>query len=115
MNIEQHTPVEGILSEWGHRLAAKRLAMNWTQKALAHEAGIGLRTLQRLENGAVASQLSSLVAVCKVLGLNSELAAFIPEPTISPMDQLRLAGKQRLRASNAAKNPAQGEPWTWGE
>jgi|TARA_B110000438_G_scaffold288483_1_gene322003 transcriptional regulator with XRE-family HTH domain len=115
MIIEPNTPVENILIEWGHRLAARRLAKNLTQKILAREAGIGLRTLQRLESGAVASQLSSLVAVCKALGLDGELAAFIPERAINPMDQLRLAGKERQRASNVAQDSAPDEPWAWGE
>lgn len=115
MEIEKQTPVEGVLREWGERLAAKRLAKNLTQKALAREAGIGLRTLQRLESGAVASQLSSFVAVCKALGLDGELSAFLPRPTISPMDRLRLAGKERQRASTMEEVSAHDKPWTWGE
>jgi hypothetical protein len=43
------------------------------------------------------------------------LEAFIPEPTVSPMAQLKQAGRKRQRATG--KKAAVGTPkkWTWGE
>ena len=41
----------GLCAELGARLAKIRLSRNITQEALAREAGIGVRTLRRLEAG----------------------------------------------------------------
>jgi len=107
---------EAILRELGDRLAAARLARNLTQAALAEEAGVSKRTVERLESGEVASRLSALVRVCRVLGLLGRLDALVPPPALSPVDQLKLAGRRRQRASGSrvpAKRPA--KRWTWGD
>lgn len=58
----------------GGRLTRIRLERNLTQVQLAVEAGIAKSTVQRLEAGAVATQLSGLIRVCRVLGLYAEQA-----------------------------------------
>jgi transcriptional regulator with XRE-family HTH domain len=71
---------EALLKALGERLAGLRLARNLTQQELAEQAGLGLRTVQRLESGAAATQLSGLLRVCRVLGLVEQLDTLIPEP-----------------------------------
>jgi transcriptional regulator with XRE-family HTH domain len=112
---------EGLLNQIGTRIAGLRLAMNLTQQQLAEQAGIGLRTLQRLEQGEAATQLSSFVRVCRVLGIVERFDALIPELPPSPIAQLRLQGRQRRRATgkkSAARSKttdARPGKWTWGE
>ena len=77
-----------ILELIGSRLASARLARNMTQAGLAEEAGLSVRTVQRLELGATATQLSGFLRVCRVLGLIDHVEALIPEPPVSPIAQL---------------------------
>ena len=103
-----------LLKLVGQRIAALRLALNMTQEQLAEQAGLALRTVQRMELGAVATQLSGFLRVCRVLGLVERLDAFLPPPVASPMQQLRQAGRVRRRASGQRPETRPGT-WTWGE
>jgi transcriptional regulator with XRE-family HTH domain len=112
MNFNLSLSDAAVLKELGNRLAQYRLNQNLTQEALAYEAGISLRTLTRIENGAP-SQTSNLLRVLRVLGLLDNLDALVPAPAVSPIEQLKLKGKVRQRASSPA--PAHvAEPWVWG-
>lgn len=104
-----------ILEELGGRLAAARLARNLTQAGLAEEAGVSKRTIERLESGQVATQLSGFLRVCRVLGLLERFDTLIPEPTASPIAQLKLHGRKRQRASGARQAATAARKWTWGE
>lgn len=100
-----------VLQEVGARLAQYRLNRNLTQQALAREAGVSLRTLNRIECGEP-SQTANMLRVLRVLGLLTNLGLLVPEPPVSPIQQLKLKGKVRQRASSAA--PARvAEPWSW--
>lgn len=115
MKIDSKMTDDTLLTLLGKRLAGLRLARNLTQQQLAEQAGLGLRTVQRLERGAAATQLSGVIRVCRVLGLVEHLETFLPEPAVSPMAQLQQAGRKRQRATG--KRTAAGEPkeWTWSK
>ncbi len=115
MNNEAQLADDAFLERLGRRLAALRLAKNLTQEQLAEQAGLGLRTVQRLELGAAATQLSGFVRVCRVLGLMAGFDAFIPEPSASPIAQLKLQGRKRRRATGRKAAPDEKKKWTWGE
>jgi transcriptional regulator with XRE-family HTH domain len=120
MNITGQLTDAAILRELGARLAATRLGRNLTQAALAEQAGVSKRTLERLESGEVATQLAGFVRVCRALGLTERLGLLVPEPVPSPLAQLKLQGRQRRRASGkraaATRGGADGPgTWTWGE
>jgi transcriptional regulator with XRE-family HTH domain len=117
MKITGRLSDEAILRELGSRLAGARLARNLTQAALADEAGVSKRTVERLESGEVAARLSGLVRVCRALDLADRLDALVPEPTISPVEQLKLARKRRRRASGrrAPTKKKTARKWTWGD
>jgi len=115
MKIENLSTDAHILKEMGRRLSRIRLDKNMTQKDLAAEAGIGLRTLQRLESGAVATQLSVFIRVCRTLSILEQLDRFIPKPTISPMALLKQKGKERKRASGIQTVIEAPGEWTWGD
>ena len=113
MKFSQTLSDAAVLHEVGTRLAQFRLNRNLTQQALAHEAGVALRTLNRIECGEP-SQTANVIRVLRVLGLLDNLEALVPEPPASPMQQLKLKGKVRQRASSAA--PARvAEPWSWNQ
>ena len=116
MKISRELSDEAILSEVGSRLAAERLAQNLTQAALADEAGISKRTIERLESGEVAARLSGLVRVCRALDMVDRLEALVPSPTVSPVEQLKLAGHRRKRASGQRRpTPSTKGKWKWGD
>jgi transcriptional regulator with XRE-family HTH domain len=115
MKIDIHLTDEALLALIGERLAARRLARNLTQQQLAQEAGLGLRTVQRLELGLAATQLSGFVRVCRVLGLIERFDLLIPEVAASPMQQLKSQGRKRQRATRERAQPAASKTWEWGE
>lgn len=51
MKIAGQHPDEAILKELGGRLAGVRLGRNLTQAALAEQAGVSKRTVERMEAG----------------------------------------------------------------
>jgi transcriptional regulator with XRE-family HTH domain len=114
MKINSQMTDEVLLKLIGARLAGIRLARNLTQEHLAEQAGLGLRTVQRLELGAVATRLSGVVRVCRVLGLVENLETLVPESVASPMAQLKLQGRKRRRATGEKTVPSK-KKWTWGE
>jgi transcriptional regulator with XRE-family HTH domain len=116
MRISPDLSDEAVLRELGERLASARLARDLTQAAVAEEAGVSKRTIERLESGQVASRLSAFVRVCRVLGLLERLDALVPPPSLSPVDQLKLAGHRRQRASGS-RVPARSSAkrWVWGD
>ena len=103
MKIEKQATDEAVLSELGRRLAQVRLQRNLTQARLAEQAGVSKRTVERLESGSVATQLSGFIRVCRVLDLVERFNLLVPEPVPSPVEQLKLRGRKRLRASEREK------------
>lgn len=90
---------EFLLQEIGEKLTRVRLEKNMTQAQLAESAGVSLRTLSRIERGNGASLMSAFIRVCRALGLVDRLVAVVPDPVPSPMEQLKMHGRQRRRAS----------------
>ena len=115
MKLSKSLTDEAVLRELGGRLAAVRLAGNLTQAALAEEAGVSKRTVERLESGEVAARLSGFVRVCRVLGLVDRLDALVPPAAPSPVEQLKLAGRVRKRASGRRRAATRApRKWNWG-
>lgn len=123
MKIDSSLTDQTLLKLIGERLAQRRLDQNLTQAQLAEQAGLGVRTVQRLELGEAATQLSGFVRVCRALGIIEHFDVLLPEPAASPMAQLaqfKRTGRPRKRASGRkpARQPTARDPqkkWTWGE
>lgn len=106
---------DAVLTELGARIAGRRVDLQLTQAAVAEQAGIAKRTLERMEAGQTA-QLDTLVRVLRVLGAASRLDSLIPESEPRPMDLLKRKGKVRQRASGRRATKATGkQPWRWDE
>lgn len=99
MQIAPRLTDTAVLEELGTRLKRTRLQRNLTQRRLAEEAGISLATARNLEDGKP-SQLVTLIRVLRVLGLLGGLERAVPEPLPSPIEELRLRGRERRRASS---------------
>jgi transcriptional regulator with XRE-family HTH domain len=118
MKINGTATDDAVLAEIGKRLMQTRLASNLTQAQLAEQAGVSKRTVERLEAGAVATQLSGFIRVCRVLNVLERFEALIPESVPSPMAELKLRGKQRQRASGGGRGKApkpSAKKWQWGD
>lgn len=128
MRIVPQLTDEAVLAELGLRLERRRIDAALTQAALAREAGIAKRTLERIESGS-GCELATLVRVLRVLQLVDELDALVPEPVASPVALLEMQGRQRRRVRSAPggrkgvrrQAAKEGEPapsgssWNWGE
>ncbi len=117
MKITSTNTDDLVRHEIGHRLARIRLERNRTQAQLAKEAGLGKSTLEKLEAGQSVS-LTVFIRAIRALGLLEDLERFLPEPTLSPLELLDLAGRQRKRASHDGaqfETDNSSQPWTWGD
>ena len=115
MKFTKQATDEAVLSELGGRLAQVRLERNHTQAQLAAQAGVSKRTVERLESGSVATQLSGFIRVCRVLDLLERFDLLVPEPVPSPVEQLKLRGRKRQRASARQKAKSSSKKWQWGD
>ena len=114
MSIHRLMSDEALLQELGHRVARLRLERNLTQAQLAEQAGISKRTLERLESGAAATQLSLFLRVLRQLDLLERLELLLPEPEPSPIALLRQQEGGRKRARRRPP-PKPAAPWSWGQ
>jgi len=115
MKISSQLTDETVLRELGGRLAGVRIEQGLTQAALAEQAGVSKRTVERLESGEVATQLSGFLRVCRVIGLLERLELLLPESAPGPMAQLKQQGRKRRRATSKKATTGAPKPWTWGE
>jgi transcriptional regulator with XRE-family HTH domain len=100
-----------IAAELGNRLENLRLERNMTQMALAEEIGITAKSYRQLIAGG--GKLENMIAALRALNCLNQLDNFLPEPPPSPLEQLKLRGKQRQRA-RIAKYPSAVERATEG-
>ena len=116
MRIDSALTDAAVLSELGTRLERTRLERNLTQRALAEEAGVERKVVQHLEAGDP-TKLISLIRVLRGLGLLDALDRLVPEPLPSPIELLRLQGRERKRASGARGRTQEppATPWRWGD
>lgn len=112
MQISSSLTDDAALHEIGERIAARRIDLQLTQAAVAEQAGIAKRTLERMEAG-YSSQLSSLVRVLRVLDALPGMDSLIPETGPRPMDLLKHKGKPRQRASGRRTARPAGKAWSW--
>jgi transcriptional regulator with XRE-family HTH domain len=104
MKITQLLPKESVLAELGRRLAKYRKHHGLNQERLAADAGIGVATLRRIEEGRDA-QLGSWIKILIALGDSDTIDSLLPENLRSPMADVK--GKTK---PSAAKSPL-----SWGD
>ena len=118
MQIDSRLTDESVLRELGERLAALRLARDLTQRRLGEQAGVGRSVVQRIEAGEPVTT-TNLIRVLRTLDALDALERLIPPQVPSPVEELKLRGRQRRRASGAHGGPDQPPdqpgPWRWGD
>lgn len=114
MNISKLMTDEAILAEIGNRIARYRIDQQVTQAALAEQAGVSKRTVERVEAGA-SVQFSTIIRILRVLDVLQGLDRMISEPTPRPMDLLKHKGKVRQRASSSHRSDTIPKNWSWGD
>ena len=114
MRISSDTSDRAVLQALGRRLARHRLNRNLTQAALATQAGVSTLTVQRIEAGH-SLQATNLIRILRALGLLDTLDALVPGPAISPIQQARMRGRIRQRASSRSDKPEPPTDWSWGD
>lgn len=100
-----------ILKVLGKRAKDQRIRLRMTQKELAYEADISLKTLVNFEQGQSVS-LFNFIAILRSLHVFDQLNHLLPEPPINPLDYLN-EKKPLTRVRN--KRVSQNRPWRWGD
>lgn len=112
MKIKGQDTDRNVLLEIGTRLEQIRLNKNLTRIDLAEQSGVSKNTIERLETGK-SVQMTSLIRICRALGILNRFEKVFPQPTVSPIALLNLQGKSRRRASSRRSKVA--AKWTWGD
>lgn len=107
MKIDRMTPPPAMLAELGARLARVRTQRRITQEALAEEAGIGVATLRRIEDGKDA-RLGSWLRLLNALDLAGTIDQLLPENYRSPMADAKAARRGR-------RLDGDGPDFSWGD
>ena len=105
---------EAIAKELGRRLEQIRLEKNMTQKSLSHEVGLSTVSYRKLVQGH--GKLINFIAVLRALGRIDLVADFIPDTPFSPLERIKLRGRERTRASgerNKQKKSKDDEVMDW--
>lgn len=100
--ISTDLPTPDVLREFGARIRGYRLQQNLRVIDIARLSGLPARTINRLEAGEN-STLETVVRVLRALGRLDALEAFLPVPTLSPIQLAALSGQVRQRASRPRK------------
>lgn len=96
MNLDAMTN-QSIATEVGLRIEQMRLEQNLTQQQVADEIGLSRVSYRKLVAGA--GKFENIIAALRVLGRLDLLEPLVAETIFSPIEQLKLKGKQRRRAS----------------
>ena len=107
------TTIDASLRALGERMARLRLGRNLTQAALARQAGTSVSSIKRLEAGANTS-LDTLLRVLGVFGLEQRLLQALPDPSVRPVERVRLGGRERKRARASNDSVPRATDWAWG-
>jgi transcriptional regulator with XRE-family HTH domain len=105
---------EAVLAEFGRRMAQLRIDRGMTQAELSQKAGVGKRTLERLEAGET-TQTRTLFRIFRELDMLAKLEILLPEPTTRPSHAIKEDGQLPKRASKRKPKTGNAEAWKWGD
>ena len=114
VSIAFHGTDTATLAELGSRLRRHRIRRELTQRDLAHEAGVSIDTVKRLEAGRPVGT-DNLLRMLRVLGLGEALDQALPEPPPSPLERLARQGAERQRVRHPTSRTRRAPRWTWGD
>jgi len=88
-----------VAAEIGERIDQLRLERNMTQQQIADAVGLSRVSYAKLVAGQ--AKFANVIAVLRALDQLALLESFVPEAVFSPLEQLKMKGKQRQRASGS--------------
>lgn len=94
----------------GERLKSYRIDYPMTQKELADQSGVSVRSIQNFEHGKDI-QLSNLIKITKALGLGDNFSMLIPDITKKPSMYLDNTKKIRVRKTRKQEETV----FKWGD
>ncbi|PCJ34280.1 MAG: hypothetical protein COA75_13855 [Cellvibrionales bacterium] len=98
MNFDGMTD-QAVAAEIGQRIDQLRLERNMTQQQIADAVGLSRVSYAKLVAGQ--AKFANVIAVLRALDQLALLESFVPEAVFSPLEQLKMKGKQRQRASGS--------------
>lgn len=104
---------EAVLAEFGRRVTQLRIDRGMTQADLSRKAGVGKRTLERLEAGET-TQTRTLFRIFRELDLLAKLEILLPELTMRPSHSIKEDGRLPQRATKRKPKTGSTE-WKWGD
>jgi transcriptional regulator with XRE-family HTH domain len=105
---------EAVLQELGRRVTQVRIDLDLSQAELAKQAGIGKRTLERLESGET-TQTRTLFRIFRELGLLGKMEVLLPEPTTRPSHMIKDTDALPRRVPRKKTDKAGTKEWKWGD
>ena len=99
-----------FLKELTKRVRQRRLNLNMTQEQLANTIGFHTQTIKSFESDNNTSLLT-LIQILRVFGDLAALDKFKPDSGISPIQLLKLKGKERERASGTNFDKEKDSEW----
>lgn len=105
---------KALLQELGRRLAQVRIDKNLTQEELSRKAGVGKRTLERLEAGET-TQTRTLLRIFRQLDLLEMLEALLPEPSLRPRYAAKEGNLLPRRTKKKNQKHGNADEWKWGD
>lgn len=90
---------QAVAAEIGRRIDQVRLERNLTQQQLADAVGLSRVSYAKLVAGQ--GKFINVIAVLRALDQMHLLEGFVPDVAFSPIEQLKLKGKQRRRATGS--------------
>ena len=102
--------IENALSE---RIEEIRLMRNITQSRLAREAGVSRSTITRLVQEGKGISLDSFIRILKALQLARNLGTLLPEPGLSPLEELEKKSQAPRQRARARTKKQDQKKWTW--
>lgn len=90
---------QAVAAEIGQRIEQMRLERNLTQQQLAEAVGLSRVSYAKLVAGQ--GKFTNVIAVLRALDQLALVEGFVPETVPSPLQQLKLKGKRRQRASGS--------------
>jgi len=99
-----------ILAEFTQRIRKKRLNLNITQEELSKKAGVHIQTIKNFESGKTTTLLT-FIQILRAFDALDAIDLFLPDPGISPIELLKLKGKERQRASKSNNNESNESLW----
>ncbi|CCV65147.1 Transcriptional regulator, XRE family [Paracholeplasma brassicae] len=99
-----------IISELGKRIKERRIALNMTQRDVAKDSGVSIRTISGFENGENIS-LDNLISILRVLRLLQEFNGLFPKKMIDPFEVL----EQKQTQKRVYRKRANDKSWQWEE